>query len=169
MVAVCCLVANSFRILVVVDNRKSIQNVFLCIGSWHVGMGLGWEVLRGSKWGRKAGCSTSIYLVPWERGERMREAATGGRLQSWEGDRGAEETERDLKSSQATCFLDGSGLWVSRECLLELAAGIKWCVRGERMEFGEEMCVSFRRLHGVGLHYDKWLSTSKNSLYIKLW
>lgn len=62
--AVCCLVVNSFQILVVAVNRKSIQNVFLCIGSWHVGMGLGWEVLRGSKGGRKARCSTSIYLVP---------------------------------------------------------------------------------------------------------
>lgn len=123
--AVCCLVVNSFQILVVAVNRKSIQNVFLCIGSWHVGMGLGWEVLRGSKGGRKARCSTSIYLVPWEWGERMRRGWTGGQLQSWKSDRGTEETERDLKSSQATCFLDGSALWFSRECLLELAAGIK--------------------------------------------
>lgn len=50
--AVCCLVVNSFQILVVAVNRKSIQNVFLCIRSWHVGMGLGWEVLRGVQ-GRK--------------------------------------------------------------------------------------------------------------------
>lgn len=73
MVAVCCLVRNSFRILIVAVNGDSRQNVFICIGSWPVGMGIGWMCLGGrSIGGRKAGCSIMVYLVPWEWGERVR-------------------------------------------------------------------------------------------------
>lgn len=90
MVAVYCLLRNSFRILIVAVNGDSRQNEFLCMGSWHGGMGMGLEVLSGSKVGRKPRWSTRIYLVPWEWGERVsrvchRLSATelGVRLGDW--------------------------------------------------------------------------------------
>lgn len=42
-------------------------NVFLGIGSWHLGMGLGWEEVAEVCTGeRKEVCFTRVCLVPWE-------------------------------------------------------------------------------------------------------
>lgn len=126
--------------------------------------GDGLDVLRGSTGGRKAGCSIMVYLVPWEWGERVRRgchrwSATelGTRMGDWE----------DLKIySQATCFFDWNGLCVPRECLLELAAGIKWCVRSDGMEVSRGDMWEPLEITWGGLAL--WRMISKNPQYIKL-
>lgn len=83
MVVVCCLVWISPGMLIGAFNGVSRQNVFLGIGNWHLGTGMGYQGIRGFTEGRIARCSTRIFLVPWKWDQKLRRVCNRFLLQSW--------------------------------------------------------------------------------------
>lgn len=69
VIALGCLIVNASESPPSVAIGGSCQNVFLGIGSWHLGMEVG---LMGPTGGRKAGFASNICLVLWKWRQRGR-------------------------------------------------------------------------------------------------